>query len=77
MFSNLKQTAKAVLNKREAYIANAKPYADKAISYAKDNPSEVMMGIMALLLMDIESDIDDLEEHTAISAADFHDYRTR
>ena len=77
MFSNLKQTMQAFLTKREAYIANCKPYAEKAISYAKDNPSEVMMGIMALLLMDIESDIDDLEDHTAISAADFHDYRTR
>lgn len=78
MFSKLKQTAQAVFSKRDAYIANAKPYADKAVAYAKDNPSEVMLGIMTLLLMDIESDVDELEDHTALSAAvDLHDYRTR
>ena len=78
MFSKLKQTASSVFRKRDEYIANAKPYADKAVGWAKENPSEVMLGIMTLLLMDIESDVDELEDHTAISAAvDLHDYRTR
>jgi len=78
MLNKLKRGAQAVFAKRDSYIANAKPYADKAVSYAKENPSDVMLGIMTLLLMDIESDVDELEDHTAISAAvDLHDYRTR
>ena len=78
MFNKLKRGARAAFCKRDAYIANAKPYADKALTYAKENPSDVMLGIMTLLLMDIESDVDDLEAHTGISAAvDLHDYRTR
>jgi hypothetical protein len=78
MFNKLKRGARTAFNKRDAYIANAKPYADKALTYAKENPSDVMLGIMTLLLMDIESDVDDLEAHTGISAAvDLHDYRTR
>ena len=78
MFNKLKHIAQSVFSKRNAYIANAKPYADKAVSYAKENPSEVMLGIMTLLLMDIESDVDELEGNTGISAAvDLHDYRTR
>jgi hypothetical protein len=37
-----------------------------------------MLGIMTLLLMDIESDVDDLEDHTGVSAAvDLHDYHSR
>ena len=78
MFNKLKRGARAAFSKRDAYIANAKTYADKALTYAKENPSDVMLGIMTLLLMDIESDVDDLEAHTGISAAvDLHDYRTR
>jgi len=78
MFNKLKRGARTAFSKRDAYIANAKPYADKALTYAKENPSDVMLGIMTLLLMDIESDVDDLEAHTGVSAAvDLHDYRTR
>lgn len=78
MFSKLKQTASSVLSKRDEYVTKCKPYADKAVAYAKDNPSEVMLGIMTLLLMDIESDVDELEDYTGISASvDLHDYRTR
>ena len=76
MLNKLKRGAQTVFAKRDSYIANAKPYADKAISYAKENPSEVMLGIMTLLLMDIESDVDELEAHTGLSAAvDLHEYR--
>ena len=78
MFSKFKAGAQAVFTKRDAYIAGAKPYAKKAVTYAKEKPSDVMLGIMTLLLMDIESDVDGLEENTGISAAvDLHDYRTR
>ena len=78
MFSKLKRGAQTVFAKRDAYIAGAKPYANKAVTYAKENPSDVMLGIMTLLLMDIESDVDELEAHTGLSAAvDLHEYRTR
>lgn len=78
MFSKLKAGARTVFATRDAYIAGAKPYASKAVAYAKENPSDVMLGIMTLLLMDIESDVDELEAHTGITAAvDLHDYRTR
>lgn len=76
MLNKLKRGAQTVFAKRDSYIANAKPYADKAVSYAKENPSEVMLGIMTLLLMDIESDVDELEDHTGLSAAvALHEYR--
>jgi len=76
MLNKLKRGARAAFAKRDQYLANAKPYADKALAYAKENPSEVMLGIMTLLLMDIESDVDELEDHTALSAAvDLHSYR--
>lgn len=67
-----------VFAKRDSYIAQAKPYTGKAIAYAKENPSDIMLGVMTLLLMDIESDVDGLEDNTGISAAvDLHDYRNR
>ena len=78
MLNKLKHAARTVLTRRNDYIENAKPYADKAVAYAKENPSEIMLGIMTLLLMDIESDVDGLEDNTGISAAvDLHEYRTR
>lgn len=77
MLNKIKAGASTVFAKRDAYLKNAKPYADKALAYAKENPSEVMLGVMTLLLMDIESDVDDLEAHTGISAAvDIHNFRT-
>tara|TARA_R110000744_G_scaffold367990_1_gene477705 strand:- start:1215 stop:1451 length:237 start_codon:yes stop_codon:yes gene_type:complete len=76
MLNKIKAGASTVFAKRDAYLKNAKPYADKALAYAKENPSEVMLGIMTLLLMDIESDVDGLEDNTGVSAAvDLHNYR--
>lgn len=76
MFNKLKRRARSVFARRDQYIESAKPYAEKAVAYAKENPSDVMLGIMTLLLMDIESDVDDLEAHTGISAAvDLHEFR--
>lgn len=75
MLDKLKRGARTAYAKRDSYLANAKPYADKALTYAKENPSDVMLGIMTLLLMDIESDVDELEYHTGLSAAvDYHNY---
>ena len=70
MLNKIKAGASTVFAKRDAYLKNAKPYADKALAYAKENPSEVMLGIM------IESDVDGLEDNTGVSAAvDLHNYR--
>jgi len=78
MLNDAKAAAARILNKRREYSAKAKPFVDKSIAYAKENPSDVMLGIMTLLLMDIESDVDELEDHTGLSAAiDYHDYRNR
>jgi hypothetical protein len=78
LISNLKATASRVFARKDAYINAARPYAERAATYAKENPSDVMLGIMTLLLMDIESDVDDLEDHTGVSAAvDLHDYHSR
>tara|TARA_B110000208_G_C11555537_1_gene353337 strand:- start:456 stop:692 length:237 start_codon:yes stop_codon:yes gene_type:complete len=78
MLTRIKASAAAILARRSEYQAKAKPFVDKSLAYAKENPSDVMLGIMTLLLMDIESDVDDLEAHTGVSAAvDLHDYRTR
>ena len=78
MFNKFKASAAAIMARRNEYQDKAKPYLDKSIAYAKENPRDVMLGIMTLLLMDIESDVDDLEAHTGISAAvDLHDYRAR
>lgn len=78
MLNHAKAAAARILDKRHEYRAKAKPFVDKSIAYAKENPSDVMLGIMTLLLMDIESDVDELEDNTGLSAAiDYHDYRTR
>lgn len=78
LFKNLKNAGAFILSRKDKVATKAKPYVDKSIAYAKENPSDVMLGIMTLLLMDIESDVDDLEDHTGISAAvDLHDYRSR
>lgn len=78
MLTKLKNAAASILLRREEYKQKAKPFIDKSLQYAKDNPSDVMLGIMTLLLMDIESDVDDLEAHTGLSAAvDYHDFANR
>jgi hypothetical protein len=75
--ARVKRAAQTVLSRREYYATTSKPYIDKALTYAKENPSEILLGIMTLLLMDIESDVDDLEAHTGLSAAvDYHTFTT-
>jgi len=34
---------------------------DNAVEYAKQNPSEVLLAVIALCLFDIEQDVDELE----------------
>jgi hypothetical protein len=75
MFDRLKKSASQVLSKRTEYHEKAKPYIDKSLQYCKDNPSDVMLGVMTLLLWDMESDIDDIENASKLSAAvDYHNF---
>ena len=72
-----KQAAVSIIAQRDEYKRTAQPYIDKSVAYAKENPSDIMLGIMTLLLMDIESDVDDLESNTGLSAAvDYQTYTT-
>tara|TARA_R100000935_G_C2829589_1_gene164273 strand:+ start:1183 stop:1422 length:240 start_codon:yes stop_codon:yes gene_type:complete len=78
MLNKLKSAAKSVLERREEYHEKAKPFLDKSMKYCKDNPSDVMLGVMTLLLWDMESDIDDVRDSSQLSAAvDYHDYSNR
>lgn len=73
----IKTAAGAVYSRRDEYRQKAKPFVDKSIKYCKDNPSDVMLGIMTLLVWDMESDIDDIENATNMSASvDYHTYTT-
>jgi len=48
--------------------AKVKEVSDKAIQYAKDNPSDIMVGVIALMVMDMDDSIDAIEQSTDISA---------
>ena len=52
----------------EENIAKVKEVSDKAIQYAKDNPSDIMVGIITLMVMDMDDSIDAIEQSTDISA---------
>lgn len=43
-------------------IETAKQYGKEALQYAKENPSDVLLGFIALALFDIEQDVDELED---------------
>lgn len=49
-------------------ITKVKEVSDKAIQYAKDNPSDIMVGIITLMVMDMDDSIDAIEQSTDISA---------
>ena len=78
IFTERRKRAMALVRaRRSEYATQAKPFIDKSVAYAKENPSDILLGIMTLLLMDIESDVDDLESNTGLSAAvDYHTYTT-
>jgi len=55
-----------LINRLKSYatperIEKAKTYGKEAVEYAKENPSEVLLGFIALCLVDIEQDVDELE----------------
>ena len=35
---------------------------DQAVTYAKENPADILLGFIALALFDIEQDVDELED---------------
>jgi hypothetical protein len=56
LLSNIKSIATA------ERIDTAKQYGSQALQYAKENPSDVLLGFIALALFDIEQDVDELED---------------
>lgn len=70
MIANLKARALALKTKyvTEENIAKAKEVSDKAVQYAKDNPSDIMVGLITLMVMDMDDSIDAIEQSTDISA---------
>lgn len=70
MIANLKARALALKTKyvTDDNIAKVKDVSDKAVQYAKDNPSDIMVGIITLMVMDMDDSIDAIEQSTDISA---------
>ena len=70
MISKLKAKALALKTQyvTEENIAKVKDVSDKAVQYAKDNPSDIMVGIITLMVMDMDDSIDAIENNTDISA---------
>ena len=70
MIAKLKAKALALKTEyaTEENIAKVKEVSDKAIQYAKDNPSDIMVGIITLMVMDMDDSIDAIEQSTDISA---------
>lgn len=70
MIAKLKAKALALKTKyvTDENIAKVKDVSDKAVQYAKDNPSDIMVGIITLMVMDMDDSIDAIETNTDISA---------
>lgn len=70
MIAKLKAKALALKTQyvTDENIAKAKEVSDKAVQYAKDNPSDIMVGIITLMVMDMDDSIDAIEQSTDISA---------
>ena len=70
MIANLKAKALALKTKyvTDDNIAKVKDASDKAVQYAKDYPSDIMVGIITLMVMDMDDSIDAIEQSTDISA---------
>ncbi len=43
-------------------IDKAKPYASKAWDYAKENPGDILLGLITFSALDIADSLDDIEE---------------
>tara|TARA_B100001248_G_scaffold225813_1_gene183522 strand:- start:1224 stop:1466 length:243 start_codon:yes stop_codon:yes gene_type:complete len=70
MISKLKAKALALKTQyvTEENKAKVKEVSDKAIQYAKDNPSDIMVGVITLMVMDMDDSIDAIETNTTVSA---------
>ena len=77
MFNQIKAQAQALKNKAQAakdkyiteeYKAQAKELGNKTLQFAKDNPTDIMVGIITLMVIDMDSSIEAIEESSEISA---------
>lgn len=70
MIAKLKAKALALKTQyaTEENIAKVEKAYDKAVQYVKDNPSDIMVGIIALMVMDMDDSIDAIETNTTVSA---------
>ena len=55
-------------NMPDINMENAKKYGKQAVQYAKENPSDIMVGLITLMVMDMDDSIESIEDATAISA---------
>ena len=42
-------------------VATTQSFASKALSWARENPQELLIGIMAVAILDVEDALDDLD----------------
>ena len=70
MIANLKARALALKTQyaTEENKAKVKELGNKALQYAKDNPSDIMVGIITLMVMDMDDSLESIEQSTDISA---------
>ena len=70
MIAKLKAKALALKTQyvTEENKAKVKELGDKALQYAKDNPSDIMVGVITLMVMDMDDSIDAIETNTTVSA---------
>ena len=73
MFNQFKANLQAIQNKASSLItaehkAQAQELGNKAVQYAKENPTDIMVGIITLMVIDMDSSIEAIEEASEISA---------
>jgi hypothetical protein len=60
--------AKTKLKDIDLNMDTAKTYGNQALKYAKENPSDIMVGLITIMVMDMDDSIESIEDSTAISA---------
>ena len=74
MIANLKAKALALKTKylSDEDVAKYKEagqlVVDRSVQYAKENPSDIMVGLITLMVMDMDDSIDAIETNTTVSA---------
>lgn len=58
-FDNIMAKAKPIAT---SAIEKSKPYASQAWSYAKENPGDILLGLITFSAMDIADSLDEIEE---------------